>query len=386
MLDRTRRSIIGAGIVGGTALIGGLSGCRDMIENLAAGSTQKEAGQASLALADYEMPPETAPHERTLMQWPVSLEVYGRKSLQAVQSRIALIANTISRFEPVAMMVSDADANAARSQLDDSVAIWNIPTDDLWCRDSGPTFVKNAAGALAVSHIRFNGWGNKQLHDNDGNIAKRVAARLGLPLLDSGLVGEGGGVEHDGAGTLLATASCWVNSNRNRGTQTDIGRKLTCALGGEKIIWVPGLKGKDITDYHIDALARFVNPGKILIQLPARIDPADPFSRAAFEAYDILKRQTDAQGRKFEIITIPEPVNIRSRKADFLASYVNYYVCNRAVIAPEFGDDRIDQKAQDTLKRLYPQREIVMLNIDPLGEAGGGIHCATQQQPKRGNA
>ena len=149
---------------------------------------------------------------------------------------------------------------------------------------------------------------------------------------------------------------------------------------------MPGLKGKDITDYHIDALARFVNPGKILIQLPARIDPADPFSRAAFEAYDILKRQTDAQGRKFEIITIPEPVNIRSRKADFLASYVNYYVCNGAVIAPEFGDDRIDQKAQDTLKQLYPQREIVMLNIDPLGEAGGGIHCATQQQPKRGDA
>ena len=386
MLDRTRRSVIGAGIVGGTALIGGLSGCRDMIETLAAGSTQKDSAQASLALADYEMPPETAPHERTLMQWPVSLDVYDRKSLQGVQSRIALIANTIGRFEPVVMMVSDADANAARSQLDDRVAIWNIPTDDLWCRDSGPTFVKNAAGALAVSHIRFNGWGNKQLHDNDGNIAKRVAARLGLPLLDSGLVGEGGGVEHDGAGTLLATASCWVNPNRNRGTQTDIGRKLTRALGGEKIIWVPGLKGKDITDYHIDALARFVDPGKILIQLPARIDPADPFSRAAFEAYDILKRQTDAQGRKFEIITIPEPVNIRSRKADFLASYVNYYVCNGAVIAPEFGDDRIDRKAQETLKQLYPHREIVMLNIDPLGEAGGGIHCATQQQPKAGNA
>ena len=386
MLDRTRRSIIGAGIVGGTALIGGLSGCRDMIENLAAGSTQKDAAQASPALADYEMPPETAPHERTLMQWPVSLEVYDRKSLQDVQSRIALIANTIGRFEPVVMMVSDADANAARSQLDDRVAIWNIPTDDLWCRDSGPTFVKNAAGALAVSHIRFNGWGNKQLHDNDGNIAKRVAARLGLPLLDTGLVGEGGGVEHDGAGTLLATTSCWVNPNRNRGTQTDIGRKLTRALGGEKIIWVPGLKGKDITDYHIDALARFVDPGKILIQLPARIDPADPFSRAAFEAYDILKRQTDAQGRKFEIIIIPEPVNIRSRKADFLASYVNYYICNGAVIAPEFGDDRIDRKAQETLKQLYPQREIVMLNIDPLGEAGGGIHCATQQQPKTGNA
>ncbi len=368
-----RRMILGASLIGGATLLGSLSAC-------------SAADSKPSALAGYEMPLETAAHERTLMQWPVSLDVYDPEGLKGVQSRIALIANTISRFEPVVVMVGEEDAESARGLLKDRVEIWDIPTDDLWCRDSGPTFVKNKAGALAVAHIQFNGWGKKQPHRYDRQIAKRVAARLNVPLLPTGLVGEGGGVEHDGAGTLLATASCWVNSNRNRGTQDQISAKLIAALGGSKMIWTPGVKGKDITDYHIDALARFVGPGKVLIQLPDKVEAGDPFSRAAYETYEILKKQTDAQGKKLEIIVIPEAVDIRSRGDDFLASYVNYYVCNEAVIGAQFGDDRTDEKARKTLAALYPGREVVLLDIDPLGEAGGGIHCATQQQPKAGVA
>jgi agmatine deiminase len=367
-----RRMIVSAGLIGGTTLLGGLSACSS------AGTRDTNA------LSGYEMPLETDPHERTFMQWPVSLDVYDRDGLSGVQNRIALIANTISRFEPVVMLVGRDAASGARALLDDAVEIWDIPTEDLWCRDSGPTFVKNKAGALAVAHIQFNGWGNKQPHRYDAQVAKRVAARLKMPLLLTGLVGEGGGVEHDGAGTLLATASCWVNRNRNRGTQDQIGTKLVAALGGKKMIWTPGVKGKDITDYHIDALARFVGPGKVLIQLPNKVEAGDPFSRAAFETYEILKRQTDARGRKLEIVVIPEAVRTRSREEEFLASYVNYYICNGAVIGAQFGDDRTDQKARETLATLYPEREIVLLDIDPLGEAGGGIHCATQQQPKAG--
>jgi agmatine deiminase len=333
-------------------------------------------------LDGYEMPLETAPHERTLMQWPVSLDVYDEKSLIAVQAKIALIANTIAKFEPVVVMASGADAQDAREMLDEKVEIWNIATDDLWCRDAGPTFVKSARGELAVAHIKFNGWGNKQPHANDAQIAKRVAQRLGVSLLDTGLVGEGGGIEHDGAGTLMAHASCWVNRNRNAGTQAEIGTKLLKALGGRKMIWAPGVKGKDVTDYHIDALARFVSPGRVLIQLPDRIDDRDPWSRAAFETYNILKSQTDANGRKLEIVVLPEPVDIRSRKLDFVASYVNYYVANGAVIAAQFGDRQADGKAREMLEGLYPGRRVEMVEVDAIGESGGGIHCATQQQPK----
>ena len=349
-------------------------------------AAQKQAKAASMdpRLADYEMPLESEPHERTIMQWPVSLEVYDQKSLRAVQQKIALIANTISQFEPVVMLASGTAAKIARGQLGRAVEIWDIPTDDLWCRDSGPTFVKNAQGALAVAQIQFNGWGNKQPHRNDGRIAAAVAKKLGLPFMKTGLVGEQGGVEHDGAGTLLAHASCWVNPNRNKGNAATVGQLLTDALGGEKIIWAPGIKGADITDYHIDALARFVSPGRVLIQLPAEIDRSDPWSISAFETHEILKKATDASGQKLEIVVIPEPVDIRSANTDFVASYVNYYVCNGAVIGAEFGDKRADDKARSILASLYPGRKIVSLNVDALGDSAGGIHCATQQQPKAG--
>jgi agmatine deiminase len=375
MIDR-RKAVV--------TMIAGTASTVLVPECLEAAVAHSKAQSPDARLANYEMPLESEPHERTIMQWPVSLAVYDATSLKNAQMNIALIANTISQYEPVVMLVSGAAAKAARAQLGGAVELWDIPTDDLWCRDSGPTFVKNAKGELAVAHIQFNGWGKKQPHRNDARIAAAVARRLGLPLLPTGLVGEQGGIEHDGAGTLLAHASCWVNPNRNKGTQNSVGTQLTGALGGTKIIWAPGIKGADITDYHIDALARFVSPGRVLIQLPETPDPTDPWSVSAFETYEILKASTDARGRKLDLIVVPEPVDIRSDKADFVASYVNYYVCNGAVIGAEFGDPAADDAAQSMLAALYPGRKIISLNVDALGDSGGGIHCATQQQPKAG--
>ena len=374
-MELDRRAALTAGL--GLAATGLMAGCSD---------AESARGQAidPIAKRGFEMPLESEPHERTLMQWPVSLSVYDPPSIAKVQASIALIANTIAKYEPVAMMVDDRSAPAARAILGRGVEIWNIPTDDLWCRDAGPTFVRDKSGALAIAHIQFNGWGKKQPRRNDARITERVAQRLGLPLLKTGLIGEQGGVEHDGAGTLLAHASCWANTNRNRVSEAEIGKRLLSALGGKKMIWAPGVKGKDITDYHIDALARFVSPGKVLIQLGATIDPDDPWSVSGHETLKILQNATDAQGRKLEIIRLDDPVDIRSNLPDFVASYVNYYVCNGAVIAAQFGDARADGKARDLLQSLYPGRTVEMLNIDPIGESGGGIHCATQQQPKAG--
>jgi agmatine deiminase len=332
--------------------------------------------------ARYEMPLESAPHLRTLMQWPVGVGVYGARDLAAVQSAIVDIANAIGDHEPVVLLAAPGARGLDRRRLGGGVEIWDIPTDDLWCRDSGPTFVKGADGGLAVAHIRFNGWGGKQPHRNDGRVAERVAERLGLPLIDSGLVGEQGGVEHDGAGTLLAHASCWVNDNRNPGLTADqIADRLGAALGAERMIWAPGIKGADITDYHIDALARFTAPGKVVIQIDDAIDPDDPWSAAAHQTLGVLQQAVDARGRALEIARLPEPVDIRGRSDDFVASYVNYYVCNGAVIAPQFGDRRADAAAREVLADLYPGRRIVQLDIDAIGYSGGGIHCATQQQP-----
>ncbi|MNU32450.1 putative agmatine deiminase [compost metagenome] len=343
------------------------------------------AGCAAPTLASasrYEMPMESDRHTRTLMQWPVSVDVYGARDLAAVQANIVAIANAISEYEPVAMMAAPGARGFNPDRFSEDVEVWDIPTDDLWCRDSGPTFVKNAEGELSIAHIRFNGWGNKQRHRNDGLIAERVATRLGLPLFDSGVIGEQGGLEHDGAGTMMAHASCWVNDNRNPDlTEDEIAERLGAAIGATKMIWAPGVKDADITDYHIDSLARFTGPGQVLIQIDDELDPDDPWSVAAHETLGILQKATDARGRPLDITRLPEPIDIRGTGDDFVSSYVNYYVCNGAVIAPQFGDRRADAEAREILAGLYPGREIVQLNIDALGASGGGIHCATQQQP-----
>ncbi len=332
--------------------------------------------------AGYHMPLELVLHLRTFMQWPAVKSIYGgQDDLDAVREKIALIANSISKFEPVVMLARPEQMDDARLALKAGVELWPLAVQDLWCRDSGPTFVVNNEGQLAASELNFNGWGEKQQHKDDAQIARRVATKLGLTIFDNRLKGEGGGVETDGAGTLLAHASSWVNPNRNSGTEAEIGQLLCDALGAEKMIWAPGVAGADITDYHIDALARFVKPGQVLIQLPEKIIAGDPWSAAAFETYEVLKKATDAQGRKLEIVVIPEPTNIRSRAEDFVSSYVNYFVCNGAVISAEFGDDQADDEAARILGQLYPNREVVSLNVDAIGEAGGGIHCSTQQQP-----
>ena len=331
----------------------------------------------------FFLPEETEPHLRTFMQWPASPRVYDDPVfLRMVQETIAEIANTISEFEPVVLMMHPDEERRAGRLLSSAVEIWPISTDDLWCRDSGPLFVTDGKGGLAVSHMNFNGWGNKQFHGNDGQVARRVAQELDLHLFDNGLVGEPGGVEANGEGTLIAHEGCWVNDNRNPGTREKIEVLLLDALDAEKMIWAPGVAGADITDYHIDSLARFVAPGQVLIQLPEEPDPDDLWSLSAFEIYDILNAATDAHGGSLEIVVIPEPERPRVTSNDFVASYVSYFVCNGGLVAAQFGDPDTDAEAHTTLSRLYPDREVVLLNTDPLGEVGGGIHCATQQQPR----
>jgi agmatine deiminase len=201
-------------------------------------------------------------------------------------------------------------------------------------------------------------------------------------MLETDLVLEGGGIEVDGQGTAIITESCVLNANRNPGvSKAACEAELKRLLGLEKIIWLPGIKGKDITDGHTDFYARFAKPGVVV----AGFDP-DPksFDHAVTKRHlAILKNATDAQGRRLEIAVMQAPKKVREKYAndDFAAGYINFYVCNGAVIAPEFGDTRADQAAHDTLQALFPSREIVQINIDGIAAGGGGIHCTTQQEP-----
>ena len=372
----SRRKVIAGGIASGIA-----TGLTPIL--LGANYSMASTKLTNAKLFGFRAPEESSPHERTFMQWPSSIHVYGySEDLRAAQGKIALIANAISKFEPVVMLADGKIHDRLRSHLGENIELWDVPTEDLWCRDSGPVFVNNSKGELAASNLNFNGWGRKQIHGKDGKVVEQIAEKMDLAVFNNGVVGEPGGIEFDGEGTLIAHESSWVNPNRNSGLRDEVESLLLQAYGAEKVIWAKGVYGEDITDYHIDALARFTEPGIVLMQLPDAIIPGDPWSKAAYETYEVLKNATDHEGRKLEIVVIPDPVNIRSNNRDFVASYVNYYVCNDAVISSEFGDDKVDEIASNTLKELYPEREIISLNTDAIGEFGGGIHCATQQQPK----
>ena len=318
------------------------------------------------------------------MCWPSSRAVWG-PDLSDVQDTIVEIALTIAEFEPVAMLARPEEVGSIRSLLK-GIEIVSAPVDDLWARDTLPNFLvrrrANGSGELAAGHARFNGWGNKQISTGDAQLAGLVAKRLGIPLFDSGLVGEGGAVEVDGTGSILASASCWVNSNRNPGkTREQIERALLSMLGARRMIWVDGLAGRDITDGHIDTLARFVDPTTIIIDKPTVIDPTDPWVGVAARTSQQIRAARTAAGLPYRVVEISQPRTTRGTNDDFLSTYMNYYVCNGGVIAPKFGDRTADEKARNVIKGLFPGRDVVQIDIDPLAAGGGGIHCATQQQP-----
>ena len=351
---------------------------RDFMKLTAGGLALTGIGSGTGARAEQRLyvPPEEGPHELTFMQWPNSRAVYRDKWwLADVQATIANIANTIAAFEPVVMLADKRQHRAARKLLSDQVELWDIPTEDLWCRDSGPLTAFRGTERV-LSHVQFNGWGGKQNDRNDARVAKRVADALGFDVVPSGVIGEYGGVEHDGHGLLLAHESSWVNSNRNPGqSRQQIEASLLAAYGAERMIWAEGVYDQDITDYHIDSLARFTGAGRVLANMPIQIDPDDPFHLAAQDTLAALRRAG------LSVDVIPEPIQRRVRSFDFVASYANYYVCNGAVVMAQFGDVDTDQEARQAMARHYPGREIVALNVDALGEIGGGIHCATQQLP-----
>ena len=330
----------------------------------------------------WRMPDEGSPHRRTWMAWGAQAAIWGRRQLPDVREDLARIAGAIVRFEPVSMWVRAGEEAQARALLCPQVDLVVGALDDVWMRDTGPVFVQSPEGQRAAVGFNFNGWGGKQAHAHDRSVAQRTAAQAGVAFRRSALTLEGGGIEVDGEGTAIITESCVLNDNRNPGlSKADVEAHLRRDLGLTSVIWLPGVRGRDVTDGHTDFYARFVRPGVVV----AALDP-DPqsFDHAVTQTHLRLLRQAkDAQGRALEVITLPAPQRLRAHWADedFAAGYINFYVCNGAVIAPQFGDPKADAFAHGVLQRLYAPRVVVPVAIDAIAAGGGGIHCVTQQEP-----
>lgn len=365
--------------------------CRTFVASavIAGGGATASALSAGADTPKFRMPDEGDPHERTWMGFTSNASIWGN-DLAEVQRDLMRIADAIAQFEPVFMLVNaSAAARAERLRTQathkTNIQLVTASLDDLWLRDTGPVFVRHIGRRdLSAVDFNFNGWGNKQAHLRDAKVAQFIASRAGLPLKRSTIVLEGGGLEVDGEGTAIIKESCVLNPNRNPGlTKADADKVLRDTLGLAKIIWLPGPAGGDITDAHTDFYARFAGAGKVVVSH----DASDTYGEQDVTQRHLedLKKATDAKGRALSLTVIPVPTQPESPKAfsdTFAAGYINYYLCNAGLILPAFGDVAADKVARSALEALYPARRVVQLRTDAISAGGGGIHCATQQQPQ----
>ena len=323
--------------------------------------------------AGFYMPAEWEPHDACWMGWPCRTETFG--DCQRARTTFAEIARHISQFEPVKMIVRPEDAENARHQLHDCAEILEWPLDDSWLRDIGPSFLRNAKGEIAGVNWRFNAWGEKySQYDKDDHIATKILTHVGAQQYSAPLIMEGGAFHTDGEGTLLTTEQCLLHPNRNpKLSQEEIETYLRNFTGAEKIVWLVGDLRDNETDGHVDEIACFVAPGVVLAM-------TDDNDETLSENIRRLCKTIDAKGRQLKIITLPRP-NVRENGVFLLASYINFYVANGAVIIPSFGVPE-DELARNTLAEAFPTRQIVQIDARAVAFGGGGIHCITQQQPK----
>lgn len=332
------------------------------------------------AAAGFAMPPSWAPHAATLMAWPCRAELWGDLMDQA-KDDYAAVARAAARFEPVLMACPPGRAGEVRDRCGGTewgIEPLEIPIDDSWTRDSGPICVVDATGRVAAVQFRFNAWGDRwHPHADDARLPERVAAHLGMRLFRAPMVLEGGAVEVDGDGTLLTTEQCLLNPNRNPTmTRAQIEATLRDYLGVRSVVWMPfgheTDSGPEGTDGHVDGVAAFLAPGRVLLDV--RGDPASPEHRSSQANLAALHAARDARGRALDVRTF-DPGPFAG------VPYANHYLVNGGVLLPLAGDPEADELASRVIAEAYPGREVIGVPGKVLDAGGGGPHCITQPIP-----
>lgn len=344
-----------------------------------------DLGAETPAALGYAMPPEWAPHERTLMAWPCRVELWP-DGLEAARKAYARVAATIAEFEPVTLLCNAGDAVEAKLMCGRGVEVLTLPIDDSWVRDNGPTYlVHRETGARAAVQWRFNGYGGKVdwPHDNDARVPERYLDQRGERRFVAPMVLEGGALHVDGAGTVLVTEQCLLNPNRNPSlSKAEIEATLRAYLGVDTVLWLPEGLIDDDTDGHVDEIACFARPGTVLALTTQ--DQDDPQYPILHRNAQLLRGMTDAAGRPLEVVELPQP---RARRVPDgrrqSLSYVNFYLCNGGVILPSF-EDPCDDRARRILAEQFPDRDVVQVPGLPISLGGGCVHCITQQVPVEG--
>lgn len=345
----------------------------------------------------YRMPAEWEPHEATWLAWPHNPEDWPGKfssipwlyaeivRLLAARERVHLVVEDAKMQQRVTGMLRRAHANL------DNVSFHAWPTDRGWTRDSGPIFVRNASGQVAITNWQFNAWAKYDDWHLDDQLPGRVTELLGLPewqptlMVENGakhrIVLEGGSIDTNGAGALLTTEECLLSEvqQRNPGVSREqLEQVFSDYLGVDQVIWLErGIEGDD-THGHIDDIARFAGPSTII----AAVEPNqnDPNHAPLAENLERLKAARTADGKQFTVVELPMPRPVVFRRQRVPASYANFYLANGLVLMPTFHDPS-DRVALNLLAEVFPDREVLGIHSVDLIWGLGALHCMTQQQP-----
>lgn len=338
---------------------------------------------------NYKMPAEWEAHERTFISWPVKDSMCHPDNHESVCAGYAGFIKAIAEFEPVSVLVNPNELENVKKLFEEpNIELLPIEHNDAWLRDNGPTFVIDEEGNRAGVNWNFNAWGGKYAPwDLDDEVAPKILDHYNIKKFDAPLVMEGGSLHTDGEGTLLTTEECLLNPNRNPDlTREQIEVYLKQYLNIEKVIWLKrGLSG-DETDGHVDNIACFAAPGKIIMQTCD--DPSDENYNITLENLEILNNSTDAKGRKLEVIQINQPPRADYEGERLTLSYLNFYFVNNGIILPTFGGNAADadKKAEEVLSLAFPDRKIRAVDGMEVIKEGGNVHCTTQQMPSPKNS
>ncbi len=362
-------------------------------------NVKRETRNAAPSALGYRMPAEWEPHAATWLAWPHNRSDWPGK-FAAIPWVNAEILRHLARVERVAIIVEDAESR--RHVLDilrdsgvntDAVDFYLWPTNRGWTRDCGPIFVVSQSRAretVAITNWRFNAWAKYKDWQKDATIAGRVARRLDLPewrpeATVSGrrqrVVLEGGSIDVNGRGTMLTTEECLLSATQQRNPgleRAELEQVFADYLGVRHVIWLGrGIAGDD-THGHVDDIARFVAPDTVVAC--AEPDPGDPNHEPLAENLARLRAARDQEGVPLRVVELPMPAPVIFRGQRLPASYANFYIANRLVLAPTFND-RNDRRALEILAGLFPGREVVGIHCGDLIWGLGTLHCMTQQQP-----
>ena len=321
-------------------------------------------------------PAEWDEQEAIIIGFPSHAALWSGNLLLEAQKEVAALCNTLCEAQKCYVLVANEAAESmAKSLLSDNVEIIAFNFGDIWFRDISPIFRNKLKGV----RFKHNGWGEKYLYPFDDCAASRLQNLFDLDCDAFDFVLEGGALDHNGDGAILTTKQCILNKNRNAWGQDEAEKKLLSVFNARKVYWLEHGLAYDHTDGHIDNAARFVASDKVLFQHSNGSD--DPNTNI----YTSHQNELLVQG--LNAISIPSPGLIRGPQSEVMpASHLNFVITNDKVVFPNylkyrFADKSCVDATAESLKELFPDREIVTLASNALLTGGGSFHCISQHIP-----